>query len=119
MAITSVSQEYESTERYHDYWIGTRITYKGWGLPMDIGKSNNNFKDRKPKWFNWKVYRHMARNCKKPKKEKDTCKCYKCRKIEHITRDCRTKMKKWSVQEDKNADIEEEDKQKGFREDLK
>jgi len=29
IAITSVKQEYESTERYHDYQTGTGMTYRG------------------------------------------------------------------------------------------
>jgi len=85
---------------------------------MEIGKSNKNFKDGKPKYFNCKTYRHMARNCKKPKEEKDTRKCYKCRQIEHIAKNCRTKqrMKKQSIQKDLNTDTKEEDKQNSFEE---
>jgi len=30
---------------------------------MNIGKSNNNFKDRKPKYFNYNKYGHMAKEC--------------------------------------------------------
>ena len=30
---------------------------------MDIGKTNNNFKDGKPKYFNYNKYRHMAKEC--------------------------------------------------------
>ena len=30
---------------------------------MDIGKSNDNFKDRKPKCFNYNKYRYMAKEC--------------------------------------------------------
>ena len=86
MVIISVNQGYKSTEEWHDYWIETRTTYRGQELPMDIGKSNNNFKDRKLKYFNYKIYRHMARDCKKPKKKKNTWKCYDYRKIGHIAR---------------------------------
>jgi len=63
VAITSVGQGYESTERCHDYKTGTGTTYGGRGQPMDIGKSNDNFKDRKPKCFNCNKYRHMANEC--------------------------------------------------------
>ena len=63
VAITLVRQEYESTERYHDYKTGTRTIYEGQGQPMDIGKSNDNFKDRKPKYFNCNKYRHIAKEC--------------------------------------------------------
>ena len=86
---------------------------------MEIGKSNENFKDGKLKYFNCEIYRHMARDCKKLKKKKGTQKYYECGRTEHIARDFRIKqkMKKQSVQEEKNTDIEEEDKQKGFGED--
>ena len=48
-------------------------------MPMDIGKVKENFdKDGKPKCFNCEIYRHMAKDCQKPKKEKDTQKCYEC-----------------------------------------
>jgi len=36
---------------------------------MDIGKSNENFKDRKLKCFNYNKYRHMAKECQSKKKE--------------------------------------------------
>ena len=79
---------------------------------MEIRKSNENFKDGKPKCFNCEICGHITRDCKKQKKEKDTQKCYECGRTEHIARDCKTKqkIKKWSVQEEKNTDSEEEDK---------
>jgi len=58
---------------------------------MEIGKSNENFKDRKPKCFNCKIYGYIARDYKKPKKENNTQKCYECERTRHIARDCRTK----------------------------
>ena len=67
--ITSVRQGYKSTEGYYDYKTGTRTTYGGQGQPMDIGKSNDNFKDGKPKYFNYNKYRHMAKECRVKKKE--------------------------------------------------
>ena len=69
VAITSVGQGYESTEGRHDYKTSTGTTYRGRGQPMDIGKSNNNFKDGKPKCFNCNKYRHMAKECQAEKKE--------------------------------------------------
>jgi len=60
-AITSVGQGYESTEGRYDYKTSTRTTYGGRGQPMDIGKSNDNFKDGKPKCFNCNKYGHMAK----------------------------------------------------------
>ena len=61
MAIILVEQEYESTEGRHDYKTETGTTYGGWGQPIDIGKSNNNFKDGKPKCFNCNKYRYIAK----------------------------------------------------------
>ena len=49
--------------------MGIRITYGGQGQPMDIGKSNNNFKDGKPKYFSCNKYRLMAKECQSKKKE--------------------------------------------------
>jgi len=63
MAITSVEQGYKSTEEQHDYKTETETTYGGQEQPMNIGKSNNNFKDRKPKYFNYNKYGHMAKEC--------------------------------------------------------
>jgi len=69
VAITSVGQGYESTEGRHDYKTSTGTTYGGRGQPMDIGKSNDNFKDGKPKCFNCNKYRHMVEECRVEKKE--------------------------------------------------
>ena len=63
VAITSVGQGYESIEGQHDYKTSTGTTYGGRGQPMDIGKSNKNFKDRKPKCFNCNKYGHIAKDC--------------------------------------------------------
>jgi len=63
VVITSVGQEYESTERRHDYKTSTETTYEGRGQPIDIGKSNENFKDRKPKYFNYNKYGLMTKEC--------------------------------------------------------
>jgi len=63
VAIMSVGQGYKSTEGHHDYKTSTEITYGGKGQPMDIGKSNDNFKDGKPKCFNCNKYGHMAKEC--------------------------------------------------------
>jgi len=119
VAITSVGQGYESTEGRYDYKTGTRITYRGRGQPMDIGKSNDNFKDRKPKRFNCNKYRHMAKECQAKKKERETRICFKYDKKGHITRDCKDKqiMKKRKVQEE--SDNEDEKKEENFGEDLK
>jgi len=89
MAITSVGQGYKSTEGCHDYKTNTGITYRGRGQPMDIGKSNNNFKDGKPKYLNCNKYGHIAKECQSKKKDQDTRKCFKCEREEHIAKDCK------------------------------
>jgi len=63
VAITSVGQGYESTEGPYDYKTSTGTIYGSRGQLMDIGKSNNNFKDGKHKCFNCNKYGHMAKEC--------------------------------------------------------
>ena len=69
MVITSVRQEYKFTEGQNDYKTSTGVTYGEWGQLMDIEKSNKNFKDGKPKCFNYNKYRHIAKECQSKKKE--------------------------------------------------
>ena len=69
VVITSVGQGYKFTERQHDYKTSTGTIYEGRGQPMDIGKSNDNFKDGKPKCFNYNKYGYMAKECQAEKKE--------------------------------------------------
>ena len=118
VAITLVRQGYESTEERHDYKISTGMIYRGWGQPIDIGKSNDNFKEGKMKCFNCNKYSYMAKEYWK-KKEKETRKYFKCDKEGHIAKNYRGKqlMKKWKIQEESD-DEEEDKKKKGFREDL-
>jgi len=71
IAIISVGQEYESMESRHDFKTGSEITYREREVLINIGKFKNNYyKDRKSKCFNCNVYRYIAKNCWKPKKEK-------------------------------------------------
>jgi len=63
VVIMSVGQGYESTERRYNYKTSTGTTYGGRGQPMDIGRSNDNFKDKKPECFNCNKYGHMAKDC--------------------------------------------------------
>ena len=85
---------------------------------MDIGKSNENFKDRKPKCFNCNKYGHIAKDCWSEKKERETQTCFKCDKKEYIAKECKSKqtMKKWRVQKD--SDKEDKDKKQSFGKDL-
>jgi len=90
------------------------MIYRERGIPIDIGKSKENFKNEKPRYFNCDIYGYLAKNCKRPKKERNTRKCYKCKQVGHISRDCKTgqKMKNQSIQED--IDMENDNKKQGF-----
>ena len=84
---------------------------------MDISKAKKNYdKDGRSKYFNCNKYRHMAKECQK-KKENDTRKYFKCKQAGHITKEYKTKqlIKNRSVQEE----LDNKDKEKGFREDPK
>ena len=121
VAITSVEQGYESTEGRHDYKTGIGVTYGGKGQPMDIGKSNDNFKDGKPKCFNCNKYGHIAKECRSEKKEHETRICFKCKKEGHIAKNCKEKqtMKKRKIQEEESDDEDNRKEEKGFGKDLK
>ena len=67
-----MGQGYKSIEGWYNYKTSTGTTYGGRGQPMDIGKSNKNFKDRKPKCFNCNKYGHIAKDCRSEKKEQET-----------------------------------------------
>jgi len=69
VVIMSVEQGYESIKGCHDYKTNTGTTYGGRGQPMNIGRSNDNFKDGKPKCFNYNKYRHIAKDFQGKKKE--------------------------------------------------
>jgi len=58
---------------------------------MKIVKSKNNYnKNRKPDVL---IATHIVKDCQKPKKEKETRKCYKYDKVEHLVKDCRIEQK--------------------------
>ena len=115
VAITSVGQEYESTEGLYDYKTEIGTTYGGRGLFMDIGKLKENFNNGKPRYFNCNLYEYIVKDCWRLKKEKDNRKYYKYKCIGYITKDCRTKqMKNQSFQEETNT--EEENKKQSFGE---
>ena len=61
---------------------------------MNIGKSKDNYKkNKKPKCFNYNVYRYIVKDCWKPKKEKETRKCYKYDKVGHLVKNYRSRQK--------------------------
>ena len=88
------------------------------GQPIDIGKSNENFKDRKPKYFNCNKYGYIAKEYQMKKKEWETRTCFKCDKEGHIAKDCKGKqvMKNRKVQE--GSDDDKEKNKEGFGKDL-
>ena len=77
---------------------------------MNIGKAKNNY--GKPKYFNYNIYKYMAKNCRKLKKEKKTRKCYKCDKVRYHTKNYRSeqKIKNKSIQKE----LDNNDKEVGF-----
>ena len=115
----SVGQGYKSMEGRHDYKTSTGTIYGGREQPMNIGISNDNFKDGKPKCFNCNKYGHMAKDCQGKKKEWETRKFFKCDKEGHIAKDCKGKqtMKNRKVKED--LDDKDDKKEEGFGDDLK
>jgi len=113
VAITVVGQGYESTESQHNYKTSTGTIFGGRRAPMDIGKSRNNFdKNGKLRCFNYNLYRHLAKECRRPKKERETRKCYNCNKQGYLAKDCKSKqpMKNRRNQ----ADESEDEKEEGF-----
>jgi len=67
--IILVRQGYEFTEGQNNYKMDTEITYRGREQPINIRKSNNNFKNGKPKCFNCNKYGHIAKEYQSKKKE--------------------------------------------------
>ena len=86
---------------------------------MDIGKSNDNFKNWKPKCFNCNKYSHITKECKSKKKEWETQTCFKCDKEGHIAKDCKEtqSMKKQKIQEE-SVDEDNNKKEQDFGDDL-
>ena len=112
----SVEQGYESMKGQHNYKTSTRTTYGGRGQPMDIERTNNNFKDGKPKCFNCNKYGHIARDCQEKKKEQEI---RKYDKEGHIAKDCKGKQMMKNRKVKKDSDDEDNKKEEGFGKDLK
>ena len=91
------------------------MIYRGREASINIGMAKDNFdKNRRPKYFNCNIYRYIAKEYQRSKREKETRKYYKCNKVRYFTKDCRSgqKMKNKSVQED--SDKESNNKQECF-----
>ena len=101
VAIILVRQGYEFTKGWHNYKTEIGMIYREQEASMDIWNTKENFKDRKSRYFNCNVYGYITKDCRKPKKEKNTRKCCKCKWVGNITKNCRLeqKIKKWSIQE--------------------
>ena len=85
---------------------------------MNIGKAGEIFKDGKPKCFNCNIYKHLAKECRKPKKDKETRKCYKCDKVGHLTKNCRSEQKIKIRMNQEDSDEKDNNKKEGFVEGL-
>ena len=108
MTIILVGQEYKFMESQHDYKTRTETTNRGRRAPINIGKSKYNFsKDRKLRCFNYNTYRHIANNCQRLNKEKETRRCYTCDKVEYLAKNYMLgqNMRNRSIQE--NSDNED------------
>ena len=71
VVITLVRQKYKYTKWTQDHGTELGIIYRGKGLPMDIGKAEDNYNKERKSWcFNCNIYRHMVKDCRKPKKRK-------------------------------------------------
>ena len=58
---------------------------------------------------------HMARECKKSKKSRETRKYYKCDKVEYLAKDCRSKQKIIiQKNQEKTDESDEEDEERDF-----
>ena len=90
VVIILVGQRYKSTEGWHDYKTSTGTIYRGWWQLIDIGKSNNNFKGGKLKYFNCNKYGYIAKKYWK-KKEKEIRKCFKYKQEGHIAKNYKGK----------------------------
>jgi len=85
---------------------------------MDIVKSQDNFyKDGKPKCSNCDIYRHLAKECRRLKKDKETRRYYKCDKVGYLAKDCRSAQKMKIRRSQEDSDDEDNNKKKGFVED--
>jgi len=93
--------------------------FRGQGMPIDIGKTRDNFDEQeRPKCFNCNTYGYMVRECKKPKKSRETRKCYKYNKVRHLAKDCRSKQKMIIQKNQEKTDkSDKEDEEKDFIED--
>jgi len=95
--------------------MGTGTTFGGWRVFMDIGKSHNNFnKDRKPKCFNSNIYEHLAKECRRTKKDKETRRCYKCNKVGYMAKNYRSEWKMKIRRNQEDSDEEDNNNKKGF-----
>ena len=78
---------------------------------MDIRKTKDIYnKNRKLRYLNYNIYRYIAKDCRKPKKEKETRKCYKYNKVGYLIKICRLgqKMKNRNIQDNSDNKYKED-----------
>ena len=94
IVIILVGQEYKFTKSKHDYRTRSGIIYEDREAPIEIGKFKNNYnKERKPRYFNCNIYGHITKDCQKPRKEKETRKCYKYNKVKKLSKKLQKRTK--------------------------
>jgi len=60
----------------------------------------------------------LAKECRRPKKDKEMRKYYKCDKVGHLAKDCRLGQKMKIRRNQEDLDEEDNDKKEGFVEGL-
>jgi hypothetical protein len=91
-AIQSVGKGQESTQTRQDLLTPTRVTYRGSGQPMEIGRKKLVWsKDGTPQCYRCDQYGHIGKEC--PTKAKKGNNCFACGKFGHKAADCRSKGK--------------------------
>jgi hypothetical protein len=88
--IRSIGLGYESNEMQKDIRTKSGITYRGSGLPMEIGKRKFLWNNKgEPKCYKCDSFGHMGKNC--PNKKSSNIKCYRCGKFGHLSKNCWSK----------------------------
>ena len=95
--------------------MGTGTIFRERRAPMDIEKAKYNFnKKGKPRCFNCNIYKNMAKECQKPKKNNKMRKCYNCNKVGHLAKDCRLRQKIKTRSMQKESDEKDDNNKESF-----
>jgi len=60
--------------------------------------------------FNYNIYGHLAKECRRPKKNKEMRRYYKCDKVGYLAKDCRSEQKMKVRRNQEDSDEEDNDK---------